>query len=456
MHGTFSLAELMASLSEAQRREALEGLSESQCEELLWDWRFYARPKQLAPEGDWSVWNIRAGRGFGKTRSGAGWVQERAMEFPGRWCALVARTPADARDYMIEGPGGFVRNVKPADRPHYEPSKRRLTWPNGSWATIYSDEEPDQLRGFSGDTAWLDEFAKFKNAEAGWDNLQFGMREVSNDQPRVLITSTPRPLAILKRIEAAPGTITVIGTSRENRANLDPTWYNKTLASYKGTRTGRQEIEAEILDEVQGALWTRTMIDQAREPIPKLPDMQRVLVGVDPSGTKGVPSEVRKDPSKRRIEEKAGDDVGIVVAGRGVDGRCYILGDYTVNLSPRGWARQAVQVMRGHQGDGIVAEINYGGAMVEYVIKSFDPTVSVKVVTASRGKVVRAEPVAALYEQGRVSHDSNIAMPALEDQMCAFTSLGYVGEGSPDRADALVWVVTELMLEGSGYSLENI
>lgn len=235
---------------------------------MLWDWASYARPKQRPPPDDtpigpWSTWVLRAGRGFGKTRTGAGWVHERAMQYKGRWIALVARTPADARDYMIEGPGGFLRNCHPKEKPLYEPSKRRLTWPNGSWATIYSDEEPDQCRGYSGDTAWLDEFGKYVNPADTWVNLEFGMREASTDRPRKIITTTPRPLMILKEIEKIPSTIVVTGSSYENKGNLDPTWFDTVVKRHEGTRTGRQEIEGEILDDVAGALWTRAILESA-------------------------------------------------------------------------------------------------------------------------------------------------------------------------------------------------
>ena len=243
----------------------IDTLTTEQSEDVLYDWNgFWARPKQLAPTGSWSTWVLRAGRGFGKTRTGAGWVHERAIEYPGRWIALVARTPADARDYMIEGPGGFLRNTHPKDRPLYEVSKRRLTWPNGSWATIYSDEEPDQVRGFSGDTAWLDEFGKYQNPQETWTNLEFGMREASNDRPRKVVTTTPRPIPILKQIERLQSTVVVTGTSHENRSNLDPRWFEDTISRHQGTRIGRQEILAEILEDVAGALWTRAMLDRSR------------------------------------------------------------------------------------------------------------------------------------------------------------------------------------------------
>lgn len=392
----------------------------------------------MPPPGDWATWIIRAGRGFGKTRSGASWIHERAMDYPGRWMALVARTPGDARDYMIEGPGGFQRNIAPDVRPNYEPSKKRLTWRNGSWATIYSDEEPDQLRGFSGDTAWLDEFAKFKNAKEAWDNLQFGMREASTDRPRRLITTTPRPITVMREIEKLPTTRTVRGSSHENAANLDPTWYTETLLPYIGTRIGRQEIEAEYVDDVLGALWTRDILESAR--VDSVPTMQRIVVGVDPSGTSGR-------------EDDDSNSIGIVIAGKGVDGNGYVLGDWTCSLSPDAWGKRVVQAYHQYKADRIVAEKNYGGDMVRFVIKTADKLVAYKDVSASRGKVVRAEPIAALYEQGRIKHVK--PFPKLEDQMCSFTSNGFVDEGSPDRVDALVWAFTDLML-GPTYGMMNV
>lgn len=424
-----SLADSLSSRTAAERQSILASFSNRELAGLEYDWRFWARPKQLAPEGDWATWIIRAGRGFGKTRSGAGWVHERALASPGRWIALIARTPADARDYMIEGPGGVLRNTAPRERPNYEPSKRRLTWPNGSWATIYSDDEPDQLRGFSGDSAWLDEAAKFKNLREGWDNLQFGMRESSNDRPRRLISTTPRPLPLLRELEKLPTTRVVTGTSHENRANLDPTWFTETIIAYEGTRLGRQEILAEYMDDVPGALWTRGIIDKAREPR-AVPDMQRVVVAVDPSGA--------------RSEDDTADSIGIIVAGLGIDGHGYVLSDRTCLLSPAGWGRRAVAAYHEFKADRIVAERNFGGSMVEHVIRTADPNVAFAEVTASRGKAVRAEPVAALYETGRITHLGDLA--ALEDQMCQMATDGYLGEGSPDRLDAMVWAISHLML----------
>jgi hypothetical protein len=241
---------------------AIQHLTATELRALEHDWRFWGRPKQLPPDGDWLTWIVRAGRGFGKTRTGSGFVHERAEAGPGRWIAFVAGTPADARDYMIEGPGGVLRNAPlwcvdavGGPWPKYEPSKRRVVWPNESWATIYSAQEAEQLRGFSGDTAWLDEFAKYPNPREVWDNLQFGMREVSDDQPRVIVTTTPKPLPLLTEIEEKRTTVVVVGSSYENRANLSPVWFSETLAAYEGTSLGRQEIHADILDEVEGRVY---------------------------------------------------------------------------------------------------------------------------------------------------------------------------------------------------------
>lgn len=252
----YSLAEGLALLPLADRERVINEMSPPELAALEYDWEFWARPKQLAPAGDWLTWLLQTGRGFGKSRAGGGWVHRRAMTVAGRWCALIAKTPADARDVMIEGPAGLLRNTAPHERPVYEPSKRRVTWPNGSWGTLYSAEEPDQLRGFSGDTAWLDEFGKYANPREVWDNLQFGMREVSADRPRICITTTPRPLPILEEIEHKPRTVTIKGSSYENRANLAPEWFAETLAAYEGTRLGQQEIHGERLEDVEGRVYS--------------------------------------------------------------------------------------------------------------------------------------------------------------------------------------------------------
>jgi len=332
---------------------------------------------------------------------------------------------------MIEGPGGLLKNTPRSERPEYEPSKRRLTWPNGSWATIYSDGEPEQLRGFSGDTAWLDEFAKYRYPQAVWDNLQFGMREASVDMPRVLITTTPRPLALLRQIEAEPGSVVVTGSSYENRANLAPIWFERTIAKYEGTRFGRQEIYAEILGDVPGALWTRRNLDEYR--VKEAPPLERVVVAVDPAAT----------------STEDANETGIVVAGIAPDQEGhkhgFTLDDWTVKGSPDVWGRKAVAAYHFYEADRIVAESNQGGEMVSHVIRSVDRNVPVTLVHASRGKYIRAEPVSAIYEQGRVHHVGTLA--ELEDQMVEFTpeSAADRSKGvSPDRVDALVWAYTEL------------
>jgi hypothetical protein len=262
----------------------LQSLTETELENLDYAWWFWGRDKQLAPPGEWLTWLVRAGRGFGKTRTGAQWCTARAREHPGRWIALIAKTPADARDYMIEGPGGFIKNTEPSFRPEFQSTKRRLVWPNGSWGTVYSAEEPDQLRGFSGDTAWLDEFAKYRNPGEVWDALQFGMREASDDQPRTCITTTPRPIALLSELENDPTTVTVVGSSYENRANLSQVWFDKTLAAYEGTQLGDQEIHAKILTDVEGRVYSS--FSKARYPVgnidPTIVDRGvELLVGID-------------------------------------------------------------------------------------------------------------------------------------------------------------------------------
>lgn len=294
--------EQQALAPEEAYRAAIAALTYDQQLELYYDWRYRARPKQLAPAGDWLTWIIRAGRGFGKTRSAMSWAQERALEQP-RWIALVAKTPADARDFMVEGPGGFLdkrgRNIAPKDRPLYEPSKRRLTWKNGSWATIFSDEEPDQLRGFSGDTAWIDEIGKFKNPREVIDNLAFGMRERSVDQPRKVLTLTPsvigRANQVIRELEKAKGTVAVRGSSYENRANLDATWFRDTISVYEGTAKGREEIYGELLDPEEGGIVKRSAFKlwPARQP---LPVFDYVIVSLDTAFTERTHDKQTFDP----------------------------------------------------------------------------------------------------------------------------------------------------------------
>ncbi len=378
---------MIASLPASKRRGLIKSkFSPEEAERLIYTWKFWARPKQLPPRGDWYVWMYCAGRGSGKTRTGAGWIHHsRAMERP-RWMALIAKTPADARDFMIEGPGGILRNSHPAERPDYEPSKRRLTWPNGSIATIYSSEDPDQVRGFSGDTAWLDEFCKFKHPREIYDNLQFGMREVGGE-PQVFISTTPKPLKILKEIIAQPDTVTVTGSSYENRTNLHPRFIEKILARYEGTRLGEQEIHARILSDNPRALWSRELLEKTR--VREAPELIRVVVAIDPQA---------KHDEERTGEDQEGE-TGIVVAGLAANGHGYVLDDISISAKPNGWASQALAGYHKHRADLLVGERNNGGDMVENTIRTIEPNASFSTVWASRGKTARAEPVSSLYEQ---------------------------------------------------------
>lgn len=416
-------------------KAALASLTDDECESLLHDWRFLARSNQLPPDGDWQNWLILAGRGFGKTRTGAEWAREELKAGASR-LGLIAPTASDARDVMVEGESGLLavcwagdktHSGEPLGRPQYEPSKRRLTWANGAIATLFSAEEPERLRGPQHDRLWCDELAAWKYLRETWDMAMFGLR--LGDRPRTCITTTPKPNQVLREIIKDRRTIVTRGSTFDNAGNLAPTFLQAVRDKYEGTRLGRQELNAELLDDVPGALWTRDMIDAARKDV-RLPEMQRIVVSIDPSGTAG--------------DQDDGDSIGIIVAGKGVDGHGYILADRTCKLSPDGWGRRAVAAYHEFKADRIIAERNYGGAMVEHVIKTVDRTVPYQEVVASRGKVVRAEPVAALYEQGRVKHTADLEL--LEDQMCAMTGDGFLGDGSPDRVDAAVWALTDLML----------
>lgn len=422
---------MLASLPESERAQLLATLTTEQKARYRWDWSFHARPNQLAPEGDWATWLILAGRGFGKTRTGAEWVRSMVCGFTplakgNAWrIALVAETSADARDVMVEGESGIL-SVHPKDfRPLYEPSKRRLTWPNGAVATLYNATEPDQLRGPQHDLAWCDEIAKWQYARETWDQAQFGLR--LGDHPRSCVTTTPRPIPLIREMVNDPRVHVTRGRTTDNASNLATTFMDQMRAKYEGTRLGRQELDGEILDDVPGALWTRAMLERASVDV--VPEFARVVVAIDPSGTSG---------------DDNGDEIGIIVAARGIDGRGYVLEDLSCRLSPDAWARRACEAYYRHGADRLVAERNFGGAMVASVIRTADRNVSFKEVTASRGKSARAEPVAALYEQGRISHVRGLG--ELEDQMTLMTMSGYAGEGSPDRVDALVWALTEVML----------
>jgi phage terminase large subunit-like protein len=394
-------------------------------ERLRYEWRAWARPEQLAPATAWRTWLILAGRGFGKTRTGAEWVREEIESGRRSRIALVAPTAADARDVMVEGESGLLAISPPWFKPLYEPSKRRLTWPNGAIATVFTADEPERLRGPQHDGAWCDELAAWRYPDA-WDMLQFGLR--LGDDPRCVVTTTPKPVRIVRELLKATTTAVTRGSTYDNADNLAPAFLDAVKAKYEGTRLGRQELYAEVLDDVPGALWTRQRLDELRTK--SHPDLARVVVAVDPSGG----------------HTEDNDEQGIVVAGLGVDGHAYVLADRSCRMSPDGWGKRSVIAYSEFSADRLVYEQNYGGEMCEHVLstaaKASGTKIATKMLHASRGKVVRAEPVAALYEQGKVHHVG--AFDALEDEQCQFTPLGY--DGSPNRVDALVWALTELML----------
>mgnify|MGYP005848093805 CR=1 FL=1 len=340
---------------------------------------------------------------------------------------MIAETAADARDVLVEGQSGILAVSPDHERPLYEPSKRRLTWPDGAVATLYNGTEPDQLRGPEHSVAWVDELAKYRYPQETWDMLQFGLR--LGGHPQVCVTTTPRPIPIIRSLAKDASTVLTRGSTFDNADNLSGRFLRTVRERYEGTRLGRQELYAEVLDDIPGALWTAQMF-RREEP----GQLQRIVVGVDPSGAGGN-------------DDEAADEIGVIVAARRRDGTFILLEDATCRLSPMGWARVAVNAYHRHAASAIIAEKNFGGAMVESTIRAVDRNANVRMVTASRGKAVRAEPVAALYEQGRVGHVPGLEH--LEGQMMQMTANGYMGEGSPDRLDAAVWALSELM-EGRG------
>jgi phage terminase large subunit-like protein len=420
---TDSLASLLASLPERQRRKILAGLTKEERQRVEFLWPFWARQKQLAPPGTWRTWLILAGRAFGKTRTGAEYV--RAAIEGERACrvALVAATAADARDVIVEGESGILAVSPPWNKPVYEPSKRRLTWPSGAIATLYSADEPDRLRGPQHDLAWADELAAWRYADT-WDQLQFGLR--LGTDPRVIVTTTPRPTPIVKALLESRSTHVTRGSTYENRANLPPAFFEQIIAKYEGTRLGRQEILAEILDDNPGALFQQKDIERARVRVH--PTLLRTVIAIDPAVSTGEES----------------DETGILVVALGFDLQVYVLADLSGKYTPNEWARVAIAAYDNYSANCLVAEVNQGGDLVVANLRTVDPLARVKAVHASRGKRTRAEPIAALYEQGRVHHVGVLAK--LEDQMVAWDPSA-PGMSSPDRMDALVWGVTELVLE---------
>lgn len=415
---------------------ALAELDEREREEWHWHWGLQARAAQVPPPGDWRTWLVMAGRGFGKTRTGAQWANAVAERDPEARIALVAANLGEARAIMVEGESGIMAAIAPHRRPVFEPSLRRMTWPNGAQALLYSAAEPESLRGPQHSHAWCDEIAKWDNASAraenAWDNLLMGLR-LGRD-PRVLATTTPRAVPLVMRlldgVERGDTALTG-GSTFDNADNLPERFTEAMRQSFANTLIGRQEIDGEMIEDLPGALWTRALIERCRETAS--PPLTRIVIGIDPPAS------------------AEGDACGIVVCGLGEDRIARVLADLSVEkASPERWARAAAEAARVWSADRVVAEANQGGAMVEAVLRAANETLPLRLVHASRGKVARAEPVAALYESGRVRHAGLFAR--LEDELCGLLPGGsYQGPGrSPDRADACVWALTELMLGRAG------
>lgn len=425
-----SHAELLAELPEAKRNALLRDFTAEQIEALEYDWTFWGRPEQQEPSESHKVWLILAGRGWGKTRTGAETVRQWTEEVPRIAC--VAPTSADARDVMVEGESGLLNIGPPAERPEWQPSKNKLTYPNGSVVHFYPATEPDRLRGPQYHRAWCDELAAWPHLDEpynAWTQLNLGLR--LGNSPRIVVTTTPRPIKLVRHLANEPSTIITRGSTYDNAANLAQEFISTIEEQFHGTRVGRQEIYAEILDDVPGALWPRWLLERqrydAREQGAAPKHFVRVVLGVDPATT----------------NDEGSDETGIVVVAKDPSGQAFVLADASMHGSPDEWASAVVRAAKAFDVDRVVGEVNNGGDLIERNIKTVDPNIPYKSVRASRGKIKRAEPVAALYEQRRVWHLG--MFPELEDQMSRFTPDGEFDE-SPDHADALVWALTELML----------
>lgn len=397
----------------------LESLPSEVATALRYDWQITARDDQLPPKGNWITWLILAGRGWGKTRTGAEAVIEYARSNPAARIALVAATASDVRDVMVKGESGILACSRPDFMPKYSPSKRSLTWPNGAQATTYSAEKPRQLRGPQHHFAWCDELCAWQYPEA-FDQLQFGLR--LGKLPRCVVTTTPVPSKQLKELMSLRETTVTRGTTYDNLANLAPTFLTQVVAKYQNTRLGRQELFAELLEDTPGALWRTAQLDELR--VFECPELKRIVVAIDPSAA----------------DDGEGDEAGIVAAGLGFDDQVYVLADRSGNLTPHEWALASTGLYAELEADALVAEANNGGGMVKTTIGTADAKIPVKLVHASRGKRARAEPVSALYEQKKVHHVGVHAK--LESEMTTWASLS--GSKSPNRIDALVWAITEL------------
>jgi phage terminase large subunit-like protein len=421
-----SPAASLAAMPAEERRAYLDSLSPIEAEQLIFTWKFWARPDQLAPAGEWRTWLLLGGRGSGKTRSAAEWLRQEIEGGRRRQLGIVGPTADAVRRIQVEGPSGILSVAPSWARPTFEPALRRLVWPNGAVAHLFSAEEPDRLRGPNLDGAWVDELCACPQADELWNMLAMAVRVAGpkGDAPQIVVTTTPRPIRVLKEIVGSSSTKVTRARTLDNAANLDAATLKHLAERYGGPTLGRQELEAEMLDQVDGALWSRSAIEDQRVARP--PMLKRVVVAVDPAVANG-----------------SGDECGIVAAGLGEDGHGYVLADRSGRMSPERWARSAIDLYHGQVADRLIAEANNGGELVRITMRAVDAQVPVRLVHASRGKQARAEPVAALYEQGRVHHVG--AFPELEDQLCNWAPLE--GGPSPDRLDALVRALTELMLK---------
>jgi phage terminase large subunit-like protein len=425
------LFRLFASWSKKRKYEYIKKCSNERALRLKYTWTAWARDSQLAPDGQWSTWCILSGRGWGKTRTGAEWVIEKAQKYPGCHIALVGRTVADVRDVMIKGRSGILKVSPPWFRPTYYPSKRQLVWPNGTTATTYSADEPDQLRGPQHSFAWADERAAWQYDDT-WDQLIFGLRiePAPGVTPQCVVTTTPRNTKAMKALVEDPTTVVTRRSTYENRENLSPRFIAEIERRYQGTRLGDQEIEGKIIDDIDGALWKREWLDRNR--VVKHPELKRIVVAVDPPASS---SETSDSPA----------ECGIAVAGLGMDGQGYMLADYSLIGTPDEWASAALTAYAVFEADLIVGEVNNGGEMVGTVIRSVAKDkemghVAYKAVRATRGKQIRAEPISTLCQRDLIHHVG--VHPDTEYQLCNWVP----GNKSPDRLDAYVWAFTELMI----------
>jgi len=438
--GNISLASLLSSLSDKERARIFEKLSDEECLKLQYDWGFWSRPSQRPPKWDWFIWFLCAGRGFGKTRTGAefvrGEVKRLTAEIGPIHVGFIAKTPADARKVMIDSPAGSgIINVShPSERPIYNPSKKTLYWPNGSIGTVYSSKEFDSLRGPAHHLIWADEVASWHYPQETWDNAMFGLRLGAN--PRAIVTTTPRPIPVIKDLVSRKGVDVAItsGSTYENIGHLAPRFLKTIIEKYRGTTIGQQEIFAKVISDDPRALWNRDLLEKVR--VTKHPELKRTVVAVDPPAS----------------SKEGSDECGIVGCGLGINDRGYLLEDKSLGpATPKKWGREAVTLYHKLEANWIVAEGNNGGEMVKEVIHGIDPNVPVEIVFASKGKYARAEPVSSLYEQKKIFHLGLFG--PLEDQLCNWVPGG--DERSPDRLDALVWGFTKLMVKAGGKVTED-